>query len=669
MAFEPVFACILFLLNIHVLLAQNVNLGSTITAGANTSWCSVSGNFAFGFYPISHGMFQLGIWFGKNPEKLLSWSSNRVFPSESGSSIQLTLQGQLLLTHFNGTIQPLYTGLVPASLGVMQDDGNFVLKDSTSRVIWESFDYPKDHENLAANVFQTRRKLLQFSGLDPCLVNLRCGVNSLCSVLPDNFTVKCNCIPGFIPIDLKNISKGCHPKTMVNYCADPSIRNFKVDVIDDADISSGTFVHLSRVFNVDADGCKKAVMDDCDTLVAVLDNSTCFTKRMPLSDGRNSVSAKGKKMFVKVPLNNTNNERDVSKSDSKDSLKIGVIVSGGIAFLCGVIAFHYHPASQSLIKRKQTSNDTDVGINFRQFTFQELRDATNGFSKILGRGASGKVYRGCLSLNNAKIDIAVKKLEKGIERSEKEFLTELKIIGKTHHKNLVRLLGFCLEKEHRVLVYELMPNGALSSVLFEEGKVPCWDQRAGMAIGIARGLHYLHEECLTQIIHCDIKPQNVLLNGNNTAKISDFGLSKLLNKDQTRTHTDMRGTVGYIAPEWLKYGPVTAKVDIYSFGSMLLEIICGRRHIEYCQDEQDSTEDKHVLTILILNSVISKKLETVVWHDQEVLNDFKRFERMVMVALWCIHPDPVLRPSIKIVLQMLEGTKEVAIPPLLYDHC
>ena len=150
----------------------------------------------------------------------------------------------------------------------------------------------------------------------------------------------------------------------------------------------------------------------------------------------------------------------------------------------------------------------------------------------------------------------------------------------THHKNLVRLIGFCDEGPHKLLVYEFMCNGTLASFLFGSS-APDWKIRTQMAFGVARGLMYLHEECSTQIIHCDIKPQNVLLDDSFTARISDFGLAKLLMSDQTRTLTAIRDMTGYIAPEWFRNKPITAKVDIYSYGVMLLEIISCRKCIDF----------------------------------------------------------------------------------------
>ncbi|GLT59527.1 hypothetical protein SLA2020_323400 [Shorea laevis] len=163
----------------------------------------------------------------------------------------------------------------------------------------------------------------------------------------------------------------------------------------------------------------------------------------------------------------------------------------------------------------------------------------------------------------------------------------MRAIGKTNHKNPVRLLGFCNEEEHRLLVYEYMTNGSLASYLFSNPR-PSWKKRTEFAFGTARGLVYLHEECSNQIIHCDIKPQNILLDDSFTAKIADFGLAKLLGKDQTRTLTKLRGTRGYVAREGFKDMPVTVKVDVYSLGILLLELICCRKHYE--KDEED--EDK-----------------------------------------------------------------------------
>jgi serine/threonine protein kinase len=188
---------------------------------------------------------------------------------------------------------------------------------------------------------------------------------------------------------------------------------------------------------------------------------------------------------------------------------------------------------------------------------------------VLGTGASGIVYKGQLE-DELGTCIAVKKIDKLEQESEKEFSVEVQAIGQTHHKNLVKLLGFCSEGKERLLVYEFMSNGSLNRFVFGDVNLQ-WNLRVQLARGVARGLLYLHEECSTQIIHCDIKPQNILLDDKFTAKISDFGLAKLLGTNQTQTNTGIRGTRGYVAPEWFKSIGITAKVDVYSYGVILLE--------------------------------------------------------------------------------------------------
>ncbi|URE23525.1 receptor-like protein kinase [Musa troglodytarum] len=231
-------------------------------------------------------------------------------------------------------------------------------------------------------------------------------------------------------------------------------------------------------------------------------------------------------------------------------------------------------------------------LSLRSFTYPELEEATNSFREELGSGASGV--------------------------------------------NLVRLVGFCCQGADRLLVYEFMSNGSLMALLSGEVR-PSWDQRVQIALGIARGLLYLHEECISQIIHCDIKPQNVLLDDNLVPRIADFGLAKLLKTDQTRTKTDIRGTKGYVAPEWFKNAGVTAKVDVYSFGVMLLEIANDRFR--------------------------DGRLDLLVEGDEEATLDMRRVDRFVRVALWCIQEEPSMRPTMHKVAQMLDGTVAVPIPP------
>jgi serine/threonine protein kinase len=300
-----------------------------------------------------------------------------------------------------------------------------------------------------------------------------------------------------------------------------------------------------------------------------------------------------------------------------------------------------------------------MGMNLRCLTYKELEDATNGFNEELGRGSFGIVYKGVIETGSTvPISIAVKKLDRLVKDGDEEFKTEVKVIGQTHHKNLVRLLGYCNEGQNRLLVYEFLSNGTLASLLFGDLK-PSWYQRTQIALGTGKGLLYLHEECSTQIIHCDIKPQNILLDGSYNARISDFGLAKLLMINQTHTKTNIRGTKGYVAPEWFRSKPITVKVDVYSFGVMLLEIISCRRSVGI----ETGENDREILTDWAYDCFHRGTLDALVDDDPEATSDMKRLEKYVMIALWCIQEDPSLRPTMKKVMLMLEGIVQVAIPP------
>ncbi|XP_060182059.1 G-type lectin S-receptor-like serine/threonine-protein kinase LECRK1 [Lycium barbarum] len=432
----------------------------------------------------------------------------------------------------------------------------------------------------------------------PCIVNNICGVYGFCQS-PDNKEINCSCLPGYSPRDQHNPSKG-----LLSEC------------------------ELERVFQANEETCRQEVLNDCLCEAAVLIGSTCFKKRMPIQNAR------------RCPR-----------------------ICSVLAPLFAAIAVYYQPFVQKYRLAKNPPKRKPIELNLRAFSFQQLSEATNGFKNKLGQGASAAVYSGILKLEDEEVEVSVKQLGNGIEQGDdKEFLAEVRVIDLTHHKNLARLLGFCNEKNHRLLVYELMKNGAVSSLIFWDGKRPSWKLRSDIVLGTARGLLYLHEECENQIIHCDIKPQNVLLDKNYAAKIADFGLAKLLKKDQTRTSTNVRGTMGYMAPEWLKNVPVTTKVDIYSFGVLLLEIIFCQRHMELNLTGEENEELELILVDWVLHCVRNEMLRTVVSHDEEIMCDFHNFERMTMVGLWCLCPEPNLRPSAAKLVQMLEGTIEIGVP-------
>ncbi|XP_059063060.1 G-type lectin S-receptor-like serine/threonine-protein kinase At2g19130 [Cryptomeria japonica] len=297
--------------------------------------------------------------------------------------------------------------------------------------------------------------------------------------------------------------------------------------------------------------------------------------------------------------------------------------------------------------------DDDIPTLFKTFTYKELKIATNNFAHKLGKGAFGSVFKGTLS---DKTLVAVKKLE-GSTQAEKQFRAEISTIGNIHHVNLVRLRGFCVEGSQRMLVYEYMPNGSLNSFLShkseEADKVLDWNTRFIIALGTAKGLLYLHEECRDRIIHCDIKPENILLDEDFSPKVADFGLAKIVGRDFSRVLTTTRGTRGYLAPEWLTGVPITVKVDVYSFGMTLLEIISGRRNIDSSVQESQyyfptwaATQIQKGNTIGIVDERIADKA------------DIEEVRRVAVVSILCIQEDENGRPSMAQVVKMLEGISE-----------
>ncbi|MBA0564318.1 hypothetical protein Golob_009267 [Gossypium lobatum] len=291
-----------------------------------------------------------------------------------------------------------------------------------------------------------------------------------------------------------------------------------------------------------------------------------------------------------------------------------------------------------------------------RFTSQQLRIATDNFTNLLGSGGFGTVYKGIFSNGTM---VAVKVLHGDSDkRIEEQFMAEVSTIGRVHHVNLVRLYGFCFDLNLRALVYEYMVNGSLDKVLFGEDKKLGFQQLQAIAIGTAKGIAYLHEECQQRIIHYDIKPGNILLDANFLPKVADFGLAKLCNREKTHvTMTRGRGTPGYAAPElWMPY-PITHKCDVYSFGMLLFEIIGKRRNLDTNLPESQewfprwvwkNTETENHVELMMVCGIEDTDRDTA--------------ERMMKTALWCIQYRPESRPLMSIVVKMLEGGVEIPAP-------
>lgn len=247
-------------------------------------------------------------------------------------------------------------------------------------------------------------------------------------------------------------------------------------------------------------------------------------------------------------------------------------------------------SNSSSLPTPRTEGEILSSPNLKAFSFNELKNATRNFrpDSLLGEGGFGYVFKGWIDENTltaarpgSGMVVAVKKLKPEGFQGHKEWLTEVNYLGQLHHPNLVKLIGYCLEAENRLLVYEFMPKGSLENHLFRRGPQPLsWAVRMKVAISAARGLSFLHE-AKSQVIYRDFKASNILLDADFNAKLSDFGLAKAgPTGDRTHVSTQVMGTHGYAAPEYVATGRLTAKSDVYSFGVVLLELLSGRRAVD-----------------------------------------------------------------------------------------
>jgi len=304
-------------------------------------------------------------------------------------------------------------------------------------------------------------------------------------------------------------------------------------------------------------------------------------------------------------------------------------------------------AVEKFLQMQQTLSPT-------RYAYTDITAITGHFREKLGQGGYGSVYKGALP---GDVFVAVKMLTNSCCNGD-EFISEVSTIGSIHHVNVVRLVGFCSEEMRRALVYEYMPRGSLDKYIFSERSFS-WDKLNEIALGIARGISYLHGGCDMQILHFDIKPHNILLDSNFTPKIADFGLAKLYPRDNSFVPVSAaRGTIGYIAPEMISrnFGVVSCKSDVYSFGMLLLEMAGGRRNF----DQHAARRSQTYYPAWVYSHISRKELGEIC----EAFDIHEVERKLCIVGLWCIQMKPHDRPAMAEVIEMLEaGVDALQIPP------
>lgn len=473
-----------------------------------------------------------------------------------------------------------------------------------------------------------------------CEVYALCGAFGSCN---ENTLPFCDCITGFRKrspedSDLGDHSGGCVRKSPLK--CDGTDKFYQMDAV--------RLPANPRTLNAaSAFECKSTCLKNC-SCTAYSYNGVCslwIGDLVNIQDWYGRANQAGT-LFLRLAAS------ELPYPQSKTTKIIVGIVSAAIflafaSVICVIICIR---------ERRRITNASKISTDGTTvaFRYRDLKRLTKNFSNELGRGGFGPVYRGILPDSTP---FAVKKLQ-DLSQGEKQFRNEVSTIGTIQHINLIRLYGFCVEGSHRCLVYEFMPNSSLDTHLFHENPTNLnWENRYQIAVGIARGLAYLHEKCRDCIVHCDIKPENILLDSSFVPKVADFGLAKLIGRDISRVLTSMRGTRGYLAPEWISGVAITAKADVYSFGMMLFEIISGKRNTNHWEDEKPGFFPAFAVRNLMAGEVVrllDSRLDGVA--------PVEEITRACKVACWCIQDEERYRPAMGRVVQMLEGNIEISMP-------
>ncbi|GLT39510.1 hypothetical protein SLA2020_136960 [Shorea laevis] len=504
---------------------------------------------------------------------------------------------------------------------------------------------------------------------EPCKIHGVCGQNSLCK--QDHVRGRtCSCLPGFKIKDSQDWSQGCVPE-FKDSCNQRNLGFVKLTHVEfygfDEDYAS----------NGTLQSCEEKCLKSCECkgFQFIYDRS-CSIKMLLLVSGYRSPAFAGD-FYLKLPKSSINSGKGLYKesrlactdspevvtfSNGKQNKSLEFllwfsVVVGVVEFICiFLVWFSLFRINED--NKATATGSAQVATGFKRYTYSELQKATNGFSEEIGRGGAGIVYRGELPDHR----IAAIKLLHEAGQGEAEFLTVVRTISGLNHMNLIEMWGYCAEGKHRLLVFEYMEHGSLADNLSKNSLN--WATRFEIAVGTAKCLAYLHEECLEWILHCDIKPQNILLDSNFQPKVADFGLSKLLNRGGLNSSgfSRIRGTRGYMAPEWVCNLPITSKVDVYSYGILVLEMVTGKSLIgDQIVDIGDLEKERYVPW---LRENVTGATSGETWVEEVAGpmlasdSDIDKVKLLVKVALQCAEGNMNARPTMRQVVEMLSFNED-----------
>ncbi|WCJ42939.1 G-type lectin S-receptor-like serine/threonine-protein kinase RKS1 [Euphorbia peplus] len=510
----------------------------------------------------------------------------------------------------------------------------------------------------------------------------KCGPNSICDPY-DLKTYICKCLPGFepkSPLDwnLPDGSGGCVRTAGVSTCHNEEgfIKLTIVKVPDTA---------VARAnMNMDLKACEEECLKNCScTAYTSADERGigCLRWFGDLIDTR-KYSSVGQDLYVKVDATQLAKYRKSKGPLANQGVEAVLIVSVAVILFLSILLIYNAGVklSRKVRDRRQRSkflssflnqdskrgkandDDDDGGGGIPDLPFFHLSDiaeSTNNFSpdNKLGEGGFGSVYKGVL--HDGK-EIAVKRLSKHSGQGSNEFKNEVALIAKLQHRNLVKMVGYCIQAQEKILIYEFLPNKSLDTFIFDEAKrkLISWSMRHEIICGIARGILYLHQDSRLKIIHRDLKASNVLLDGSMKPKISDFGMARIFKGDQNEAKTRcVVGTYGYMSPEYAMHGLFSVKSDVYSFGVLLIEIISGRRNSSF----YDQTTNSNLIGYVWELWKEGRSLEIV---DSSLDDSYQELEvaRCIQIGLLCVQESAADRPTMFDVVFMLTNNAILAYP-------
>ncbi|XP_035839733.1 putative receptor protein kinase ZmPK1 [Helianthus annuus] len=502
----------------------------------------------------------------------------------------------------------------------------------------------------------------------PCTIRGICGPNSLCTYNSESGR-KCACMHGYKSKNHSDLSFGCEPIHDLSGHYE-NYDFFKLPRVEFYGFDS------QSIERSDFTECKKACLNNsnCKAFQLSFDEHTrssrCYVKtllfnghhkdthidtflKLPKSDvlAYNSSIANESNLYCVTSIMQPKHERKSVNGSVKFMLWFSIIF--GVIEFASFVFFYYITKEPS---GTTTQTYLAIATGFKRFTYAEIVKASHKFQEEIGRGGGGTVYKGKLPDNRV---VAIKRLHEAIQ-GEAEFLAKMSTIGKINHRNLIETYGYCAEGKHRILVYEYMENGSLANNIGRNQLD--WQNIFEIASGVAKGLAYLHEECLEWVLHCDVKPQNILLDASYNPKVADFGLSKLFQQGKTENFvfSRIRGTRGYMAPEWVFNLPVTSKVDVYSYGMVVLEMITGRSPTyDQPSDDNERLEQKRLVS-WIKEKVHEASESLTETHITEIVNPMvtgeyeeNQMNNLLKVALQCVDDDKDARPTMSEVVKML----------------